>query len=121
MSTDRQTRPWTRSACTTTSAPWDQVSAPGDLIRALLTSIQSAQLSSDLDTIVAAPDGSCVPAPLSSVCSMARRDRANRPNRPLGRAAGDGCGIAAVQSASVAAAAVEAGQLPELLVDCPAG
>ncbi len=91
MSTDRQTQPWTRSARSTTSASADQVSAPGDFIRALLTSIQSAQLSSDLDTIVAAPDGSCVPAPLSSVCTEARCERANRPNRPLGRLAGESC------------------------------
>ncbi len=95
MSTDRQTQPWTRSAWSTTSACSDQASTPGDLIRPLLTSIQSAQLSSDLDTIVAAPDGSCVPAPLSSVCTVASCGRVNTPNRALGRLAGDswpGCG-----------------------------
>ncbi len=88
MSTDRQTQPWTRSAGSTTSASGDQVSASADLIRALLTSSQSAQLSSDLDTIAAVPAGSCLPAPLSKVCTVARCDRANRPNRPLGRLAG---------------------------------
>src|SRR5580693_375497 len=89
MSTDRQTQPWTRSAGSTTSASGDQVSASADLIRALLTSSQSAQLSSDPDTIVAAPAGNCLPAPLSKVCTVARCERANRPNRPLGRLAAD--------------------------------
>src|SRR6202012_4881624 len=89
ISTDCQTQPCTRSASSTTAACSDQTSAPGVLIRPLLTSIQSAQLSSDLDTTDAAPGGSCVPAPLSSVCTVARCERVNRPNNALGRLAAE--------------------------------
>src|ERR1700722_2187095 len=96
-STDRHTQPWTRSALSTVSASGNHVSAPGDLIRPLLASTQSAQLSRDLDTMAATPVGSCVPVPLSSVCRPVIDVRPNRPNSALGLAAGDSLPRAAME------------------------